>query len=187
MKYMIWSSYAPGSGFAFVKDFTGWTDKEEQLVFFGKPITGRIPHLTITKLTRARIPDALGTHSYYPFVSMKLRRTLEVLTQSVIQFLPVSLPSYPKKKYFLPNVLIHVACLDRSRSIYESFSTAPYAINYLKKLVLLPVPKSTPPIFHMSEIPTVLLVRDDLCDQMKRASSSPGTFLEVETFTMGIS
>ncbi len=186
MNYRIWESYGPGSGFAFVEDFTGWTDKQEELVFFGKPIKGRLPHLTVTRLRKGRLPDALGTVLYYSFISIKLRNQLENLAKDVLQFLPVHLPSYPDTYYFLPNVISHVSCLDRTRSIYKAFPDPPNAIYYLRKMVLLPIPVESPPIFHMSEIPAVLLVRDDLRKQLQRVASSPGKFINVQKFTIGI-
>lgn len=186
MNYQVWDAYYPGSGFASVEEMSGLTDEQESVIFLGRPLAQPLPGIAIKKLSKGKMPDALGTFTSSRLVSAKLRDVIEKSCPQGIQFIPATLPRQRKPLYFMANIILHVACFDRERSQYQAFADPPYAIRAVKKLILKPIPQDAPPIFHLAEIPAVILVRNDLCRAMQSASSSPGSFTIVDQFTFGV-
>jgi hypothetical protein len=183
--YQVWDAYYPGSGFASVEEMTGITDEQENEVFFGTPIPEPLPVVSITRLSEGEMPDALGTFTASRLTSMTLREPIERFCPECIQFVPVRLPGRRDPTYFLLNITSHFACFDRNRSEFKAYEDPPHAIRTVRKLVLKPIPQEAPAVFHLAEIPGVILVRDDLRTEMQAVSSSAGTFTPTAEFTFG--
>lgn len=183
--YQPWDGYDAGSGFAFAQEVGGWTHELDDEVLMGRRIAKR-PRLRVQWLSRGKLPDALAMAGSGTFVSSVLRKVLETAAAAHIQFLPVTVPSglwgqphTGARRYHLVNVIHRVSCFDRKRSRYEIYDEPPHAIHALRKLVLTPIPKEAPPIFKIDEMPSVILIRDDLRQAMQELSASAGRFTPI--------
>ena len=187
MNYQVWDAYYPGSGFASVEEIGDLTDEQERAIFFGRPLVPPLPRITIKKLTKGKMPDTLGTVTASRLVSARLRAVLEKFCPVGIQFSRATSPRFTKTRYFMANITMHLACFDRDRSQYRTFSDPPYAIHAVKKMVLKPIPQDAPAVFHLEEMPAVILVHDGaLCREMQSVSSSPGTFTKVDHYQISV-
>jgi hypothetical protein len=185
MIYQVWDAYDPGSGFASVEEMAGLTDEQESAVFFGRTIPEPFSVVSISKLSAGETPDALGTFTASRLVSMRLREPIERSWPQGVQFIPARLPGRREPTYFLLNITSHVACFDRNRSQFKAYEDPPHAIRAVRKMALEPIPQDAPTVFHLAEMPAVILVRDDLRAEMRAVSSSPGTFTPIGQFRFG--
>src|SRR5262249_49777529 len=100
-----------------------------------------------------------------------------------VQLIPVRIRGHRDRRYFIVNVLSRVAALDRARSRYRVFSGT-NDIACLSRLALHPLPEDTPAIFHLEEMPTLILVSRALRDRLVSATSHPGNLIPAHKFTM---
>jgi hypothetical protein len=186
MNYQVWEAYYPGSGFASVEEIAGLTDEQERAIFLGTPLPLPLPRITLKRLTRGKMPDALGTVTASRLVSARLREVIEACCPQGIQFIPAVASKSAKMHHFMANITLHYAGFDRERSQYRAFADPPHAICAIKKMVLRPIPEDAPAIFHLQEIPAVILVRDDLRRAMQSVSSSAGSFTVADRYRFGV-
>jgi hypothetical protein len=186
MNYQVWDVYYPGSGFAWVEEIGGLSDEQESNVFFGRPLAPPLPRVAIKRLTKGKLPDVLGAATASRLVSAALRDVIVHVCPEGVQFLPTTSPRKLRITYFMANTTTHLACFDHDRSQYQRFPVAPHTIRAVKKMELKPIPPHAPALFHLAELPAVILVRDELRQAIQSASTSPGTFTPVDQFTSGV-
>lgn len=185
-EHQVWRGYYPGSGFAFAETVDGWSYEVDHEVLFGHRLPDPVPRLTVGKLSRGELPDTLAMAGSGILVSSRLSAVLEWGAGQHIQFIPAAIKRVRDERYSLANLLSLVPCLDRERSDFDTFDAPPHAIRTMRKMVLAPILPEAPAIFHMREMPGVILVRDDLREAMCEASSSAGEFLPVSSFRRGL-
>ena|SRR5262245_20680607 len=183
MRYQLWDCYYPGSGFAFAEQQKGLSYEQQNQILFGQRLADPLPTVTITRLSRGKLPDLLGAAWTSYIVATVLRDLLEEFCAEAAQFIPVRIARRPRARYWIANILNSLPCFDPKRSEYTTHLHPPYPIHTLQKLVLKPIPPDAPAVFHIEELPDVLMVRDDLRERMQAASSSPGRFIRVEEYS----
>jgi hypothetical protein len=185
LDYRVWRGYYPGSGFAFAETVRGWTYEIDESVLFGQRIPAPLPKLKITKLSPGELPDTLVMAGSGTFVSPGLHTVIERAVGEYVQFIPAATAGSPRAPYRLLNSLALVPCLDLTRSKYETFDTPPRAIRTFSKMVLTTIAPGGPPIFHVGEMPGVIIVRSDLREAMEATSASAGEFVPIARFRRG--
>lgn len=182
MDHFIWEGYFPGSGYAFATGQQGLSSQQKLQILAGKEVTGPLSKLVVTELTDGELPDLLESSWSAKMVSAKLKRVLDKHCPECIQYIPVKLEDYPDSKYWIANVVTNVSCLDRDKSKITTFQTRPQAIKTIKKLVLKPIEDDAPQVFHMQELPPVLLLSDVLRQALQAASESAGEFVRSDKY-----
>jgi hypothetical protein len=148
----------------------------------GEPIPRPLPTIRIGGLDGTPIPDALGGPFGCMIVRSNLLEVLESESGARLQLVPVRVAGM-RVRYTLANVLSHVACIDPKRSRMKR-DRKDRRIESVDKLALRPLPTDAPGLFHLAELPIVLLVRDSLRARMQAESATPGKFSAVEDFQL---
>lgn len=185
LEYRVWRGYYPGSGFAFAETVSGWSYELDNCILFGQPLSPPLPKLKIAKLSPGELPDTLVMAGSGTFVSPRLHAVIEQAAGEYVQFIPVATVGSSRTPYRLLNLLALVPCLDLARSKYETFDAPPQAIRTLSKMVLTTIAPGRPPIFHVEEMPGVIIVRSDLREAMEATSASAGEFIPIARFRRG--
>lgn len=180
----IWRPYVNGEGFAYADEVDGLDLPFYRSIVIGKPAPEPFPGIVIGHFSDGPIPDALGGPFGCMIVRPNLRQLLERESGAPIQFIPVKVRGRAKDPYAIANVLARVACLDERRSRLERDPDSPEIIASVAKLVLRPLPEDAPGVFHLDELPSVLLVRDRMRARMEEVSPSPGKFVGVGEFKL---
>jgi hypothetical protein len=94
----------------------------------------------------------------------------------------VSVRGKPELKYFGVNVLDVVPALDLERSEYQKLPGS-NAIDRILRFILRRIPDDAPPIFHVAERPSMVMVNDDLRRRLAAASKHPGVLTPAEKYT----
>ncbi|HET7229001.1 MAG TPA: DUF1629 domain-containing protein [Longimicrobium sp.] len=173
MKHWIWTGYAPGAGHAFAEDQEGLTQPQLEAILFGRPIAEPLPETRVTKLSAGKLPDVMGSAFYALLVTDAVRAVLEEHAGKVVQFLPAKVKG-KRAAYWALNATGQAKAMDRAKSKFKAWSDGE-GIESVRHLALK-VPASAPALFHLAEIPQVLVVSDALKEALEAASKSPGDF-----------
>jgi hypothetical protein len=177
--HWVWKNYPRGSQWAEARGQDGMLEQYAQ-VLRGEPLTKPWPRIRISKLTPGKLPDRL-TAPIHPLVSEALAAVLEQ-TSARLELIPVELERR-RRRFYLLNVLEHVACLDEGASELER--DAEGWVETITKLALHPIPPEAPPIFRVATIPYVCLVDRRLRSAMESACTGPGVFVPIEELSLG--
>lgn len=182
MEHFIWQGYFPGSGYAFAEDQEGLSSEQTIDILVGKKLSEPLPKVAITQLSEGELPVLIESSWSSKIVSKKLKQVLDKECPECIQYVPVKLEDYPDEKYWIANILTSISCLDREKSKITSFPRPPHAIRTIKKLVLKPIADDAPELFHMEELPAVLLVSDVLRQAIEAVSEAAGRFIAIKDY-----
>lgn len=183
MKHWIWTGYAPGAGHAFAEDQEGLPQPAQEAILFGRPIDEPFPEIRVTKLSAGKLPDVMGSAFYALLVTDAVRAVLEEHAGKVVQFLPVTLKGKRGATYHALNATGQAKAMDRAKSEFEAWPDGE-GIQRVKHLALK-VPASAPALFHLKEIPQVLVVSDALKEALEAASKTPGDFESPDEWRLG--
>lgn len=186
MIYLAWQAYNSGSSYAMAEDIEGWTDEQEDQIFFGKPVPAPLPKVQIKLLSPGRVADVIGTPSATRLVSASLKGVMESFCPDCVQYIPITVPRMATSKdYFIANIVKHTEAMDMIQSVYQTFEDSPDVIYQITNLVLKPLGKDSPPIFHLKEVPAIILVRDDLREGIQQVSRAAGNFIPIDEYRFG--
>jgi hypothetical protein len=183
--HRVWEPLGPGSGIAYVEAQRGLTDDQVTAVFFGEPLPEPVPNVDLLSLTPGHLGNLLGSSFSAHIVSATLRDLLVRTVPGQLQLVPARLPGRRTADYAILNVLARVACLDLKHSRFQRLPGHPDRLQNISRLALRPIPKGTPPIFHIAEIPAAILVRKDLQEQIMAAGNAVGKFVPTEDYRWG--
>jgi hypothetical protein len=143
-----------------------------------------VPRVVIAETTAGRFYDQLGSYTMILFVSPTLRVVIEQTSGAHVQWIPTTVRGRPELRYDAVNVLdtIPALDLDRSKVTHLPGSTA---IDRILSFRLRTLAADAPPIFHVAEAPTFVLVRDDLRAELETASDHPGRLTPAEKYRSG--
>lgn len=153
-------------------EFAGLSSAASSKLLVGEKLA-RSPRLVVKEVTRGRFADNLGAYIGVHFVSPVIADVLRGSAEANVQLVPVSVRGKPALRYFAVNVLDSVALLDRAASKVTTF-VGTDVIDTVTRLSLVKAPPRLPPIFHLAEIPVVILVSDALRRALQAASPHPG-------------
>lgn len=180
LTHWIWQPHSTERGKAFVTEMSG-LDSEQQLHMLRGERLSPVPKAVIKEVTPGRFSDHLGNYVGILLVSPVLRRVLEESSGAHLQFVPVSVRGKPELKYFGVNVLDSVPALDLERSKITRLPGAS-GIDRILRFALRPIPDDAPPIFHVAEDPTMILVDDELRRRLAAASTHPGMLTPAQKY-----
>jgi hypothetical protein len=183
MKHWIWDGYSPGGAYAFAESVGGLPDAAQEAVLFGRPLDEPLPAMRVTALSPGALPDTLATVVDVLLVSDTLRAVLREHVPDGVQHLPARVPG-ADGEYWGVNATARVAALDREKSELENYPGTE-AVRRVRRLVLRPIPADAPALFHLEEIPQLLLVSDALRKALQAASKSAGEFQAPEEWKLG--
>ena len=178
--YWVWSAYSTEPDLAFVTQWSGLSDANAQRMLRGEKLA-RVPKIVVERCKHGRFVDQLGGQQGLLLVSPVLAKVLEGTVGASVQFVPVRVQSKPKLNYVAVNVLDSIPLFDRQRSTFETFEGT-QVISKVSKLVLKQPPSNAPPLFHLSEEPTLILVNTRLRQDLQAASNYPGVLTPVEKY-----
>lgn len=179
-KYWVWYPQGSERGKAFVTEMGGLSSEQHLRLLRGESLSP-IPKVVIKGVTPGRFLDHLGNYLGILLVSPVLRRVLEESSGVHLQFIPVSIRGKPELKYFGVNVLDSVPALDLDRSKVTRLPGAS-GIDRILSFALRTIPDDAPPIFHVAEDTTLILVNDELCRRLAATSASPGVLTPAEKY-----
>lgn len=185
MRHWIWDGYEAGDGYAFAESQAGLTPEQQHALLVGTPLDEPLPEVRVTALSPGRLPDAMASAFNALLVSDALRAVLAAHVPHGVQYLPASLEGKEEAgPWWAVNATVHVAAMDREGSEYETFPGTE-AMRRVRRLALRPVPEDAPALFHLEEIPQLLVVSDGLRRALEAAGGAPGVFQAPEAWRLG--
>ncbi|MDF0677316.1 MAG: hypothetical protein P0120_23715 [Nitrospira sp.] len=179
-KYWVWYPQGPERGKAFVTEMGGFSSEQHLRMLRGESLSP-IPKVMIKDVTPGRFLDHLGNYLGILLVSPVLRRVLEESSGAHLQFIPVGVHGKSDLKYFGVNVLDSVPALDLKRSKVTRLPGAS-GIDRILSFAVRPIPEGAPPIFHVAEDTTLIVVNDELRLRLIAASKHPGVLTPAEKY-----
>ncbi|HKB36947.1 MAG TPA: hypothetical protein VKD72_10865, partial [Gemmataceae bacterium] len=120
MRYQLWDCYYLGSGFAVAEQEKGLSYEQQNQILFGQRLAGPLPTVTITRLSRGKLPDLLGAAWTSYMVAPVFRDLLEEFCAEAVQFISVRIARRPRARYRIANILNSLPCFDPKRSEYTT-------------------------------------------------------------------
>lgn len=179
LDHWVWQHYPWGREWAEARGQDGLAG-EYVHILRGEPVPKPWPKIRITKISPGELPDRL-TGPIDPLVSERLAKLLTA-TAARIELIPVTLEGR-RRKFYLLDVLEHVACLDEEHSTLRR--NADGRVSKVFKLVLRGVPPGSPALFRVATFPAVTLVSRELRETMESECEGPGEFVPIEDFRWG--
>ena len=173
--HWVWRSYSTERGKAFVTEMSGFGSEQQLRMLRGERLPS-IPKIVITGVTSGRFPDHLGNYVGILLISSTLRRVLEESVGANLAIRPGEGARQTRVAVFRVNVLDAVPALDVERSKVTRLPGAS-GIDRILRFVPRSIPDDAPPIFHVAEDPTLILVNDELRRQLEAATTYPGMFV----------
>jgi hypothetical protein len=190
MDYLVWQDYTPGHEFASVQEEEGLELEEKQDVRWGRPVQDPPERIAIRTLTPGEIPDVMSSGWGGLYLSPAAKRIVETHARPEhVQFIPATFAPHlgeADHARWLLNVTATGAYVDREASDYDASTRNPDVIRTIRRLVLKPVPRDAPAVFHMEELLTVLLVRADLAEALRGKLRTPGRIVPAGEYTRGL-
>jgi hypothetical protein len=180
--HWVWEPYSTERGMAFATEISGLTDEQLPKVERGERLA-RVPRIVIAETTPGRFYDQLGSYTVILFVSPALRKVLEETPGTNIQFIPARVRGKGDLRYDAVNVLDKAPALDLEKSKVTRLPGST-GIDRILRFVARPIPETAPPIFHVAEEPTLVLVRDDLKSRLEAASDHAGRFTPINKYRL---
>ncbi|MFE8599039.1 imm11 family protein [Archangium violaceum] len=178
---LAWITYAP--------DVLRDHPKEHQLSE-GVSVKGWYPadvEMELSDQRGIKLADSVPNIMSLLIVSEKLKALMEERSGAQLEFLPVRLRDQKQrlvqKPYYVMNVLGTVECVDLERSKFRRSHIIPERIFRFFHLILdeskIPPDKK---IFRLKEDPSLVIIREDLCEDILRAKVEGVMFLEMDEY-----
>jgi hypothetical protein len=184
MKHWIWDGYSPGAGYAFAESQKGLSPEQQRAILLGTPLDEPLPEVRVTAFSAGKLPDVMASAFYPLLVSDAVRKVVEEQVPEGVQYLPAKLEGKRAGTWWALNATGRVAAVDLKKSEYDTYAGS-QDIRRVKRLVLKPVPADAPALFHLGEIPHVLVVSDAFRRAVEKAGDAVGVFQDPDEWRLG--
>jgi hypothetical protein len=130
------------------------------------------------------LTDWIDNSKSWMIISAAFRKILEAFPVADVEFLPIRLQNHKRKitstDYSIGNFTKLVEAVDRERSVFKE---AGGDITRFDKLVLrADIVRSGPPLFRMKERDILVLGREELVENLRKAGMTGVTFVETDKY-----
>ncbi len=189
MKYYVWSRIQE-SEFARLEKFPEEFDGNSYLLNKGIPAEKWFPQNVIFKMSMEsgiRVADVFPNTLMKKIISIKIKNVLEENSVSKCEFLPIKIENHKgrlvEEQFFIANFLESIPCLDQENSEFVIDALDKTQMDHISRLFLdeNKIPENID-LFRLSEMNTLILIREDLKLKLEEAELTGLNFIELEEY-----
>ncbi len=189
MKYYVWSRIQ-NEELAWLERFPEEIERKNYLYDKGIPLTEIFPPNLIYPMaidSGIRIVDNMPNTLGLKIISEKVKTVLEEHSTSECEFLPIKIENHKgrfvKELFYIANFLESVPCLDKDKSEFVIDALDKTQMDHISHLFLdeSKIPDDFD-LFRLSEMNTLILIREDLKTKLEEAELSGLNFIELDEY-----